>query len=102
VGSLGTWNVADDFALIGIHDDVVRAAGDEQVMGGGIDFKIVPATGSAEFHFLDEMVAGAAGRLGSGRKLRSGEERAEKKRERSANANLFIRHRKPPGTSRGV
>src|SRR5207253_5339765 len=29
VGSLGTWNVADDFALIGIHNNVVRAAGDE-------------------------------------------------------------------------
>src|SRR5205807_8049257 len=92
----------DDFALIGIHNNVVRAAGDEWAMGGGIHFEIVPPAGSAEFYFFDEMVPGAAGSLGSGRKVRSREQREEEKRKKSANANVSLSHRKPPGALSGA
>src|SRR5208282_6026955 len=102
VGSLGVWNVADNFPLVGIHDDVVRAARDEQAMRGRIDFQIIPAAGSAELHFLDEMVAGAASRLCSGRNANSGEQSKKKKRETSASTNMLIRRGKPPVGLRGA
>src|SRR5437773_10457149 len=71
-------------------------------MGGGIHCELVPPAGSAEFYFFDEMVPGAAGSLGSGRKVRSGEQREEEKRKKSANANVSLSHRKPPGALSGA
>src|SRR5207249_11827698 len=71
-------------------------------MGAGINFEIVPPAGSAEFYFFDEMVPGAAGGLVSGRKVRSGEQREEEKRKKSANANVSLSHRKHPGALSGV
>lgn len=57
VDALCVWNVADDFALVGIDDDNVGAARDEETMRGGIDFEIVPSASTTELYFLNEMVA---------------------------------------------
>lgn len=45
--ALGIRNVADDFALIGIHDDHVGRASDEQAMRSQVHFEIVPAARAA-------------------------------------------------------
>jgi len=100
VGSLGIWNITDDFTLIGIHDDVARTAGDEQAVSGGIHFEIVPASGSPEFHLSDEMVAGAAGSLGSS--WNSREERENEKREESASDYFLLWHETPPRVKNGI
>jgi len=60
VGTLRVGDIADDFALIGINNDEVCAARNEQAMGGGIDFEVIPAAGAAEFYFFGEMIAGSA------------------------------------------
>ncbi len=49
VDTLCVWNVVDDFALIGIDDNNVGAARDEEAMRGGIDFEIVPSASATEF-----------------------------------------------------
>ena len=63
--ALSIRNVADDFALFWIDHYDVSGAGNEQAMRRWIHFEIIPAARAAEFHFLDEMIAGAAAGLGS-------------------------------------
>jgi hypothetical protein len=56
-------DVAKELAVAGIDDDDVSGARDEEAMGGGIDFEIVPATGAAEFDFFEEVITGRVGGL---------------------------------------
>jgi len=82
-------DVADDLAGLGIDDDHVRAAGDEEAVRGGIDFEVIPASGTAELDFFGKVVTGSARGLRAGQRSEKDKERSEEETSESE----FLEHR---------
>src|SRR5205823_11590471 len=57
-------NRADEFPGLGIDDVHLVAMGDEDAVARGIEDQVVPAAGSADFDFVDDLVAFGGERRG--------------------------------------